>query len=244
MKTIQIRIAFIVGLLLLTTLQLTAQSDDDFFMRDDTIADFVGITKYDAFCPILEGDSIRLCGKGPCTGWIKDYYPGTEKLIHEGSYEYGHIANTFTNYFLSGKIERTFVKKANGDFYCLQVFDSLENPISQIDYYRNVVIKRKDFYRGGTIELEEVLDKKGRFLESQKYYYPSGGLYSELVLVDSKKNSYSYKEFFKSGKLKLQGQKVRNPEINDYFNHSKWTYFDENGNKNREENYIKGILSD
>lgn len=221
-----------------------AQSDEDFFMRDDTVADFVGITKYDVFCPILEGDSVRFCAKTPCTGWIKDYYPGTEKLIHEGSYEYGHISNAFTNYFINGKIERTFVKKANGDYYTLQVFDSLSNPISAIEYYRTAVIKRKDYYRGGVLELDEVFDKKGNYIVCQKYFYPNGKMFSELLLTDNKRNVYSYKEYSITGNLKLLGQKVRNPEINDYFNHQKWIYYDETGKIIREENYIKGVLSD
>jgi antitoxin component YwqK of YwqJK toxin-antitoxin module len=221
-----------------------AQSDDDFFIRDDTVADFVGINQYDVFCPILEGDSIRYCNKTPCTGWIRDYYPGTEKLIHEGGYEFGHIANSFTNYFYSGKIERSFVKRANGDYYSLQVFDSLSNPISEIEYYRTTIIKRKDYYRGGILELEEIYDKKGRYFVSQKYFYPNGVMFSELMLIDKKKNVYSYKEFSKTGNIKLQGQKVRNPEVNDYFNHQKWTYYDETGKIIRVENYIKGMLSD
>jgi antitoxin component YwqK of YwqJK toxin-antitoxin module len=224
--------------------QLKAQNDDDFFMRDDTTADFVGITKYDAFCPVLEGDSVRFCGKGPCTGWIKEFYIGTEKLIHEGSYEFGRITNSFTNYFISGKIERSFVKKPNGDFYSLHIFDSLGIPISQTEYYRTTVIKRKDYYRNGNMELDEVYEKKGKYIETQKYYYPNGKLYSELLLTDSRKNSYSYSEYYPSGKIKIQGFKIRNPEINDYFNHSKWIYFEENGTKIKEDIYIKGSLSE
>ncbi len=221
-----------------------SQTDDDFFMRDDTLSDVEGITKYDAFCPILEGDSVKFCGKNPCTGWIKEYYPNTEKLIHEGSYQYGQIANFFTNYFISGKTERSFVKSANGDFYTFKVFDSIGNPITHIEYFRKIVLKRKDYYPGGILELDEVFDKKGRFVESQKYYYPNGAMYSELILTDSKKNIYLYKEYHKSGGVKVEGQKIRNPELNDYFNHGKWIFYDSNNKIVKEENYSKGSLVD
>lgn len=223
---------------------LSAQTDDDFFLRDDTIPDFVGITKYDAFCPILEGDSVRFCGKGPCTGWVKDYYPGTEKLIHEGGYEYGRIASSFTNYFLSGKIERSFVKKANGNYYSLQVFDSLGYSITNLEYNKTIIIKRQDYGRDGKIELDEIYDKKGKYFLSQKYYYPGGIPFSELILADSRRNIYTYKEYFMNGKLKLEGQKVRNPEVNDYFNHGKWLIYDDSGKLIREDTYLKGLLSD
>lgn len=226
------------------TSQVSAQSDDDFFMRDDTLTDLEGITKYDAFCPILEGDSVRYCGKNPCTGWIKDYYPGTDKLIHQGGYQYGQVAAAFTNYFFSGKIERSFVKKANGEFYTFNVFDSLSNPITQVEYFRKAVIKRKDYYRGGVLELDEVFDKKRSFVETQKYYYPNGKLYSELILVDKKKNIYSYRDFYNTGDLKSEGQKIRNPQINDYFFHGKWVFYDEQRKIIRQENYIKGVLID
>lgn len=223
---------------------ISAQSEDDFFMRDDTLADFEGITKYDAFCPILEGDSVRYCGKNPCTGWIKDYYPGTDKLIHQGSYQYGQVAAAFTNYFFSGKIERNFVKSANGEFYTFKVFDSLANPITHVEYFRKEVIKRKDYYRGGVLELDEVFDKKKHFVETQKYYYPNGTLYSELILVDKKKNIYTYRVFYNSGDLKSEGQKIRNPQINDYFYHGKWVFYDVHKKIIKEENYIKGSLMD
>ncbi|MEI6346866.1 MAG: hypothetical protein WCP69_02860 [Bacteroidota bacterium] len=236
---------FLFGFFLLIHSQLIiAQSDDDYFMQDDTLADIVGITKYDAFCPILEGDSVRYCGKAPCTGWVKDYYPGTEKLIHQGSYDYGRISTTFTNYFFSGVIERTFFKKPNGDYYSFEVFDSLSKPVTKIEYYRTTVIKRQDFYPGGIMELDDVYEKKGRYIESQKYYYRNGKPYSELMLVDDKKNLYNYREFSKTGKLKFAGQKIRNPEINDYFSHGKWAYYDENGKIIKIENYVKGVLTE
>lgn len=224
--------------------KLLGQSDDDFFMREDTVEDFVGITKYDAFCPILEGDSVRYCGKNPCTGWVKEYYPGTEKLIHEGSYEYGQIATVFTNYFISGKVERSFVKKASGDIYSLQVYDSLGIPITEVEYNRKAVIKRKDYYRGGVLELDEVFDKKGKYFQSQRYYYPNGKPYSELFISDAKRNMYIYKEYFPTGVIKIEGLKIRNPEINDYFNHGKWIYYDSTGKITQEENYNKGTLMD
>jgi antitoxin component YwqK of YwqJK toxin-antitoxin module len=240
------KLSYFVATLFLAILfqQGMAQTDDEFFMRDDTVVDFIGITKYDAFCPVLEGDSVRFCGKAPCTGWVKEYYPGTQQLIHEGSYDYGRITNTFTNYFLSGKVERTFVKKPNGEYYSLDVFDSLNNPTTKIEYYRTIVIKRKDYYRGGILELDEEYDKKGKYFVLQKYFYPDGKLFSELLLVDQRKNSYSYKEYSKNGKLKLEGQKIRNPEINDYFNQGKWVYYDESGKIIKEEIYKKGTLVD
>lgn len=244
MAKIQLFILALVAILSTAIPQGFSQSDDDFFIRDDTVPDFVGIPQYDVYCPVLEGDSVRFCNKVPCTGWIRDYYPGTDKLIHEGGYEFGRITNSFTNYFYSGKIERSFVKRANGEYYSLLVFDSLSNPISEIEYYRTTVIKRKDYYRGGIPEIEEIYDKRGKYFVSQKYYYSNGVMFSELVLVDKKRNVYSYKEFSKSGKLKMQGQKVRNPEVNDYFNHQKWIYYDESGKIIKEENYNKGSLLD
>ena len=240
------RVSYFVSTLLLVLLfqQSNAQTDDDFFMVDDTVPDFIGITKYDAFCPILGGDSVRFCGKAPCTGWVKEYYPGTQQLIHEGSYDYGRISYTYTNYFPSNKVERTFVKKANGDYYNLDVYDSLNNSVTKIEFYRTVVIKRKDFYRGGNLELDEEFDKKGKYFIYQKYFYPNGKLFSELILIEPKKNIYSYKEYSKNGKLKLEGQKIRNPEINDYFNQGKWVYYDDSGKIILEENYRKGTLVD
>jgi len=235
---------FIFLLLIQPSIKIYSQSDDDYFSSEDTLDDFIGITKYDAFCPILDGDSVKYCGKNPCTGWIKEYYPGTDKLIHEGSYQYGQIATVFTNFFPSGKIERSFVKKANGEYYTFNVFDSIGNPITSVEYHRKIIIKRKDYYRAGVLELDEQLEKNGTYVEYQKYYFSNGKLDTELFISDSKHNTYTYREYFKTGELKIEGKKIRNPQINDYFNHGKWTYYDVFGKIIMEENYIKGTLTD
>jgi antitoxin component YwqK of YwqJK toxin-antitoxin module len=226
-------------------INLLAQVDYDKQMPakvvlDHTLIDSVyGIQHYEPLNVMLSGDSVRMCGTYACQNQVKDYYV-TGELLHSGFYVDGQL-KSYKNYYPNGNVERDFRAI---DLYRSQVKKYYESGQlkSQVKFVEGAVQEWTDFYANGQKEMEEERTKDCTYHIFARFYYEDGKPMKSLELADKKKTTYTYKEFYKSGAVKLEGSKIYKEELGDYINTGVWKYFDESGSVTKEEKFDNGTL--
>lgn len=198
-----------------------------------------GITLYEPLNVMLDGDSVRMCGTYACQNQVMDYYE-TGELLHKGFYADGQL-KAYKNYYPNGNLERDF--KAI-DLYRCQVKLYYENGQmkSVIKYNEGEVQEWTDYYENGQIEMSEEKTKQCTYHIFVRFYFNDGKPQKLLELKDKKKITYTYTEYYASGAVKIQGEKVYKEELGDYINIGTWKYFDESGSVTKEERYDNGTL--
>ncbi len=207
---------------------------------DRSIIDSVyGIMHYEPLNVMLSGDSVRMCGTYACNNQVKDFYV-TGELVHNGFYIDGQL-KSYKNYFPNGNIERDF---RSIDLYRSQVKIYYESGKlkSQVKYNEGAVQEWTDYYESGQIEMSEEKTKSCTYHVFSRFFYADGKPMKSLELTDKKKISYSYKEYYAGGTVKLEGSKVYKEELGDYLNTGTWKYYDESGSVTKEEKFDNGTL--
>ena len=204
----------------------------------DTI-DF-SISKYDRYCPIMGGDTLRVYRGIRLTGFIKDVYPNG-RVLHKGFYDDGKLVTMFTNYYESGQIERVFKAKSETRG-TIEVYYPNGQLKSKGDYIKGEPIKWEDFYPDGKPEFAEEFDRNLDYHLYSKMYYETGSAQIIFEIIDVKNRKYDYAEYYENGQVKQKGKKIQNKSTGDYKEDGKWQYYDEKGKLTLEEEYEKGFL--
>lgn len=232
-------------ILIITALNLNAQVDYDKQMPakvkfDRSLIDSIyGIQHYEPLNMMLSGDSVRMCGTYACQNQVKDYYV-TGELLHAGFYVDGQL-KSYKNYYPNGNVERDFRAI---DLYRSQVKLYYESGQlkSQVKYNEGAVQEWTDYYANGQIEMSEEKTKACTYHIFSRSFYEDGKPSKALELLDKKKITYTYKEFYSSGAVKVEGSKQFKEELGDYINTGVWKYYDESGKVTKEEKFDNGTL--
>ncbi len=220
-----------------------AQFDDDaFWFKEKNDDPFEGITEYDKYNPFMEGDSVRICGKSPCNGWIKDLYPDNLTTKHQGSYVNGKLTSVYKNYYPDGKMERFFQLNANGSSAKIETYYPNGNLHLKVEYRKGNIILYEEYQQDGKPEVLENINNNAQFHIYQRYYYPNGQLFSDLTIENKGKLIYSFKTFYDSGEKRSEGSKISQKATGDYLKHLEWKYFSKDGKLIKTEHYSNGRL--
>jgi len=207
---------------------------------DRNIIDSVyGIMHYEPLNVMLSGDSIRMCGAYACQNQVKDFYV-TGELLHAGFYTNGQL-KSYKNYFPNGNIERDF---RSIDLYRSQVKIFYENAQlkTQVKYNEGEIQEWTDYYENGQIEMAEEKTKSCTYHVFVHFFYQDGKPMQSLDLLDKKKVTYTFKEFYPNGQVKVDGLKQYKEELGDYINIGTWKYYDQSGSVTKEEKFDNGTL--
>lgn len=197
------------------------------------------ILEYEKYNIYTSNDSIRLCDKKPCKGWIKDYYPNGQ-LKHKGFYENGKITMGYENYYENGQLERKFtvISPTRAELIAYYKDGTLR---SRIEFKKNQPFKSIEYYPNGNIEYIEEYDNSLKFYVKFNFYYSNGSPQSILEIVDQKKRIYTSKKYYKNGQLKEEGLRMYNAAEGDYKRIKEWKFYDEKGNLIKTINYDQEI---
>ena len=207
--------------------------------QNDSIDESIAV--YDKLCPVLGGDSVRLCNGVKCVGLVKDYYPDGQ-MKHKGYYDQGKIVSVFTNYYDNGQIERDFKIKSDirGSIILYYRNGSVK---SKGEYLKGEVLKWEDYYENGQVEYAEEFDKGMEYQLYSRFYYENGKPQIIFELTDDKSRIYEYTEYYENGQVKESGRKIQNKSTGDYQQDGIWKYYNQEGKLILEEEYIKGMLN-
>ncbi len=193
------------------------------------------IRKYDAFNPMLGGDSIRLCNDQPCTGRIRDFYDNGE-LKHEGFYDRGKLGNTYKNYFSNGQLEREF--KARGTHRGTMTIYYPDGDLrSEITFRRGMPQEWTEYNPGGNKSFYERYDRRVDYLEERIFFHENGSKRSHLELIEKAEQKYQQQQFYDDGTLRAEGPVTYEPVMNAYRRNGIWTFYDEQGDPQYRQEY-------
>ena len=188
---------------------------------------------YDKYNILVE-DSTRYCGKNPCYGIVKDYYP-TDTLLHRGNYSEGKLQG-YRNYYPTGVLERE-IKFVNVYSAKLKLFFPSGSIKSEIHYNETNPITWIDYFENGNIDYEEYYNRNYTALKKKASYYESGKPQEEQVLVKKSKLIYSYKTYYKNGQIQSKGEMRFIKNIEDYRKLGVWKHYTETGKLEKEEKF-------
>lgn len=238
------RFVSLLFLIILSTNILAQFDEDAFWLKEKDDNSFEGMVEYDVYNPFIEGDSVRICGKSPCNGWIKDLYPDGKTVKHQGSYENGKLTSVYKNYYPDGKMERFFQLNPSGSSAKIETYFSNGNPHFKVVYRKGNVILYEEYQEDGRIEMLEKMDNKAEYYLYQRFYYPNGRQFSDLTLENKRKKTYQFNSFYEDGQKRSEGKKVSQKSTGDYLKDGKWEYFHKDGKLEKTEHYSYGRLSE
>lgn len=226
------------------TFQVYGQFEDDNYWLKDRENDSIneGITEYDKYNPFMEGDSIRLCGKVPCNGWIKDFYSDNITIKHQGSYVNGKLTSVYKNNYPNGTLERFFQLSANGTSANLETYYPNAQKHYKVVYRKQSIIEYEEYDDKGNPQIQEKMDKKGQYYEYQRYFYPDGKPFSHLTILEKGKKIYTYLSWYDTGEKRQEGFKICQLATGDYLKHGIWKYYSKDGKLLKSETYSNGRL--
>ena len=199
-----------------------------------------GINMYDKMVIRLKGDSTRRCDGYACSGWVEDFYVNN-KLLHKGYYIDGQL-KIFKNFYPNGNIEREY-KISDDRRSAMNIYYPNGNMKSEIKYIGSDALEWTDFFENGKIEYHELYDKSFEYYITQLSNYENGLPETVLELANKKKLEFTKKEYYSSGRVKIEGILNYNKDMFDYQRNGEWSYYDENGTLKKQEYYIKGELN-
>lgn len=200
----------------------------------------ISISKFDRYCPIMGGDTVRTYNGLRLTGYFKDNYP-SGRVLHKGYYDDGKLVTMFTNYYESGQVERIFKAKSETRG-TVEIYYPSGQFKSKGEYIKGEPIKWEDYYPDGKLEFTEEFSRNLEYHLYSKMYYENGKPQIIFEIFDEKNRKYNYAEYYESGQVKQKGQKIQNKSTGDYKEDGKWSYYDETGKLTLEEEYEKGFL--
>ncbi|MDD4576920.1 MAG: hypothetical protein PHI36_10890 [Bacteroidales bacterium] len=230
-------------ILIALSITVSAQFDEDaFWLKEKDNNSFEGMVEYDKYNPFMEGDSVRICGKTACNGWIKDLYPDGETVKHQGSYESGKLTSVYKNYYSDGKMERFFQLSPNGSSAKIETYYPNGNPHFKVVYRKGNIILYEEYQEDGKAEMLEKMDNKAEYYLYQRFYYPNGQLFSDLTLENKGKKTYRFSSFYETGEKRSEGAKISQKSTGDYLKDGECIYFLKNGDLEKTEHYSYGRL--
>jgi antitoxin component YwqK of YwqJK toxin-antitoxin module len=192
---------------------------------------------YEAFNPRTGGDSLRLCGAFPCSGWVEDKYLNGQAM-HRGYYHEGRLLS-YKNFHPNGQVEREF-KQVDDVRSSLRTWHANGQLRSETRYADGTVVAYEDHYVSGQLRYAEERHRKEPCFTRLELYAADGTPISLLRLVDKGKLEVEQKEFHPGGLLRSLGRARYNRQRMDTQRIGTWTYFGPDGAKVREEDYIDG----
>lgn len=215
---------------------LLLAQDEHYVMGDAGEDPSPDLNAYEAFNGPLGGDSVRFCGVHPCIGWVEDHYPNGA-LKHKGYYDAGRLA-VYKNYHPGGAIEREF-KAVDAVKSMLRTWHVNGNVRSVTRYADGMAYQYEDHYVNGQLRyLEERHRSEPCFTRME--LYAADGKPISLLRTGKGRLTFDQEEFHPGGALKCKGVSRFNPVRMDTQRVGTWTYFDADGRKVREEDYIDG----
>jgi antitoxin component YwqK of YwqJK toxin-antitoxin module len=193
------------------------------------------ISEYERFNIFTINDSVRLCDKKPCKGWIKDYYPNGQ-LKHKGYYENGKLPQGYENYFDNGQLERKFtvISPVRAE---VMIYYKDGTPRTQMELKKNQILKAVEYYPTGKVESIEEYSNNLKYYIKFNFYYSNGNPQSILEIVDPKKLIYTSKKYYKDGQLKEEGFRRYDPTTGDYKRIGEWKFYNLQGKLIKTINY-------
>ncbi len=204
-----------------------------------------GIQFYDKYNPDLEGDSIRKYLDGhACNGMIEDHYTDMQ-ILHKGFYTNGKLTQ-YTNYYPSGRIERTFKPISDRKNELVKYYPNTVVK-SDVTYYEGNSTLWQDYYDNGQLSYEEEYDKKHQRILKRCSYYRDGKPESVFIPLKSKSGdgviSYGLKEYYPNGQLKEESQSIYNQDSYDFLKDGDAKEYDDKGNLTAEYEYVGGQIN-
>lgn len=193
------------------------------------------IRVYDAFNPMLGGDSTRLCNNQPCSGRIRDHYDNGE-LKHEGFYDRGKLRTTYKNYFANGQLERQFSARG-ARRASMTIYYPNGDLRSEINFRGGMPQEWTEYYPGELKSFYERYDRNVENLEERIFFHENGSKRSHLKLIDEEENKYLQRQFYEDGTIRAEGPVTYEPIMNAYRRNGMWTYYDSQGNPDYHQKY-------
>lgn len=216
---------------------LLLAQDEHFIMGDAGEDPSPDLNVYGNFVAQLGGDSVRVCGQFPCTGWVEDRYPNGQ-LKHRGYYDSGKLT-VYKTYHPNGVLERDY-KSIDDVKSVMRTWHSNGMIRSETRFARGETYLYEDHYVNGQLRYAEERDRKEPYFVRLELYAATGEPISVLRIVDRGTAEFEQEEYHPGGALKCKGRSRYNPARMDTQRVGMWTYFDAGGKKVREEDYIDG----
>lgn len=213
-------------------------AQDEHFALGDTGEDPApDLNVYGTYVIRLGGDSIRHCGPFPCNGWVEDRYSNGQ-LKHRGLYESGHLT-LYKTYHPNGVLEREYrpidEKKA-----LMRTWHRNGTLRSETRFADGIAFQYEDYYVNGQLRYAEERDRREPYFLRMDLFDAAGKPISLLRIVDRRAVEFEQEEFHPGGSIKCKGRSRYDPGRMDSQRIGQWVYFDADGRKVREEDYIDG----
>lgn len=192
---------------------------------------------YESFNVQLGGDSIRYCGAYPCIGWVLDNYPSGQ-VKHRGFYHDGRLT-VYKNYHPNGALEREY-KAVDDVKSVMRLWHSNGHERSITRFADGVAYAYEDHYVGGQLRYLEERHRTEPCFVRMELYAANGQPISLLKPADKGKLIFQQEEFHPNGALRSQGRSSYDRARMDGRRIGTWVYFDTEGVKRFEEDYVDG----
>jgi antitoxin component YwqK of YwqJK toxin-antitoxin module len=211
--------------------------DEHYVMGDSGEDPSPDLDHYDRYNASIGGDSIRLCGGHPCTGWVQDDYLSGQ-VKHRGYYDNGRLS-VYKNFHANGQLEREF--KASDELNSQMRTWHANGSLRSVARYREgVVVGYEDHYVTGALRYAEERMRHEPCFTKLELYAADGKPISLLRMIDRRKLILDQQEFYPGGRLKCQGRARFDRSSLQCQRIGTWAYFDPEGKKVREEDFIDG----
>lgn len=237
------RALFLLGGLIITDLAaaqgdtLLLAQDEHYIMGDAGEDPLPELNVYEAFNPTTGGDSVRACDGHPCAGWVEDAYP-SGRTKHKGYYDQGHLT-LYKNFHPNGEVERDF-KSTDATHCMMRTWHPNGVERSETRYRDGEVMYFEDRYVNGQLRYVEERHRKEPCYTRMELYDVQGKPVSLLKMVDKGALEVEQSEYYPGGILRSQGRARYNRSRMDTQRVGIWTYYNPDGSKAREEDYIDG----
>ena len=241
-----IRLLFVSVLLLSFTsnaqlnLNLRSQVSHTEFYADSIVDNVFGIDIYEPLNLHLSADSVRLCDRYLCSGWIVDMYTDST-MLHRGFYVEGQL-QIYKNYYPDGTLERDF-KVLDEYRSSLRLYFPNGQLKSKAEFANGFAKEWTDYYENGNLKFVEKYNRKMTFHTEKASYFASGQTKDELVLENKKKLVFVQNEYFENGQVKVTGKMIFNENSYAYERTGEWKYFDESGKKTKIQTWDEGDMT-
>jgi len=200
-----------------------------------------GITMYARLNERLNGDSVRQCKLGKCSGYVNDFYDSGE-LLHRGYYEKGRLV-MYKNFYKDGTTERDY--RHTDDYRSsMKTYYPSGQLRSQVKYLGGDPMRWTDYYENGNVEYHEAYDKKLLYYTERNSYYENGNAKDLLELESKKQRLYTQTEYFEDGTVKATGAVQYHDELLDYIRTGIWKVYDQSGKLVKEQDYVYGKVNE
>lgn len=195
------------------------------------------LNSYGNYVPQLGGDSVRACGQFPCTGWVEDRYPNGQ-LKHRGYYDSGRLT-LYKTYHPNGVLEREY-KPIDEVKSVMRTWHRNGLQRSETRFAKGEIYAYEDRYVSGQLRYVEERHRSEPYFTRMELFAATGEPISILRIVDRAAAEVEQEEYYPGGTLRSKGRSRYSSIRMDSQRVGTWTYFNAEGRKVREEDYIDG----